>query len=283
MTRPVLGVLAGTVLGLMDGLSAWFYPEARLMMVPIIVGSTLKGLLTGLSAGLVAKWKQSLILGVAAGAVVGFVLSSIVAVGQPANYWEIVMPGMLVGVISGIICQRWRVAVVVACLLSLSSLVSASQSSGAANLASIQSFIGKWQGTSEGQPGNGTVAREYRLVLGDRFVEETNRSVYPPQEKNSKGETHEHRSFFSFDRARKTIVFRQFHTEGFVNQYVLQASTKPGVLVFVSEALENIPAGYRARETYALIGNDEIEEVFEIAEPGKDFVLYSKARLKRVP
>jgi hypothetical protein len=276
--------MAGSVLGLIDGLSAWFYPEARVMMVPIIVGSTLKGLLTGLSAGLVAKWKQSLVIGVAAGALVGFILSSIVAVGQPANYWEIVMPGMLVGVISGIICQRWRVAVVAAgCLLALSSVASASQSSAAANLAPVQPFIGKWQGTSEGQPGNGTLTREYRLVLGDRFVEETNRSVYLPQEKNPKGETHEHRSFFSFDRARKTVIFRQFHIEGFVNQYVLQPSTKPGVLVFVSEAIENIPAGYRARETYTFVGTDEMDEVFEIAEPGKDFVLYSKARLKRVP
>ena len=109
MTRPLLGVVAGGILGVIDGLSAWFYPEARPMMVPIIVGSTLKGLLTGLFAGLVAKWKQSLILGVVAGAAVGFVLSSIVAVGQPANYWEIVMPGMLVGVVAGIICQRWRI------------------------------------------------------------------------------------------------------------------------------------------------------------------------------
>jgi hypothetical protein len=121
------------------------------------------------------------------------------------------------------------------------------------------------------------------MVLGDRFVEETNRSVYPPQEKNPKGEIHEHRSFFSFDNARKTVVFRQFHQEGFVNQYVLEPTTKPGTLVFVSEALENIPRGYKARETYTLIGADEFEEVFEIAEPGKDFVLYSKARLKRAP
>jgi hypothetical protein len=284
MTKPAVGILAGGVLGLIDGLSAWFYPEARLMMVPIIVGSTVKGVLTGLAAGLVAKWKQSLILGIAAGAIVGFVLSSAVAMGQPATYWEIVLPGMLVGVISGIICQRWRIAAIAACcVLSVSSLASAGQSGGATALAAIQPFVGKWQGTSEGQPGTGTLTREYRLILGDRFVEETNRSVYPPQEKNPKGETHEHRSFFSFDRARKTIVFRQFHVEGFVNQYVLQPSTKPGALVFVSEALENIPAGYRARETYTLIGNDEIEEIFEIAEPGKEFMLYSRARLKRVP
>jgi hypothetical protein len=276
--------MAGGVLGLIDGLSAWFYPEARLMMVPIIVGSTLKGLVTGLSAGWFAKWKQSLPLGIAAGATTGFVLSSAVALSQPASYWEIVLPGMLVGVVSGIICQRWRVATVaVCCLLTFSAVAGASQSGGASNLAAIQPFVGTWQGTSEGQPGNGTVIREYRLVLGDRFVEETNRSSYPPQDKNPKGEVHEHRGFFSFDRAKKTVILRQFHIEGFVNQYALQPASKSGVLVFVSEAIENIPQGFRARETYTFSGNDELEEVFEIAEPGKEFMLYSRARLKRVP
>ena len=57
--------------------------------------------------------------------------------------------------------------------------------------------------------------------------------------------------------------------------------TKPGTLIFVSEAIENIPSGFRARETYTLIGPDEFEEVFELAEPGKDFALYSRATLKR--
>jgi len=39
--------------------------------------------------------------------------------------------------------------------------------------------------------------------------------------------------------------------------------------VFTSEAIENIPAGWRARETYVVTGPDEFEEVFELAEPGK--------------
>lgn len=283
MSRPVLGVVTGGALGLVDGLSAWFYPEARSTMFAIILGSTIKGVLTGLAVGLVAKWKQSLPLGILAGALFGFVLSSLAAVGQPAQYWEIVLPGMLVGVITGIICQRWRVTAVAACcLLSVAGLAGA-QTATASRLSAVQPFVGKWQGTSEGQPGAGTLTREYRLVLSDRFVEETNRSVYPAQEKNPKGEIHEHRSFFSFDSARKTVVFRQFHGEGFVNQYVLEPTTKPGVLVFVSEAIENIPKGYRARETYTFVSANEFEELFEIAEPGKDFEVYSKARLKRVP
>ena len=54
------------------------------------------------------------------------------------------------------------------------------------------------------------------------------------------------------------------------------------MVAFVSEALENIPAGYRARETYTILSPDEFIERFDIAEPGKDFELYSEARFKRV-
>jgi hypothetical protein len=86
-------------------------------------------------------------------------------------------------------------------------------------------LIGKWEGTSDGQPGNGTVRREYTRALNTRFVRVHNRSEYPAQPKNPKGEIHEDEGFFSFDKARKRVVFRQFHTEGFVNTYVEDAES----------------------------------------------------------
>lgn len=46
--------------------------------------------------------------------------------------------------------------------------------------------------------------------------------------------------------------------------------------------IENIPPGFRGRETYRFNGPDEFTETFEMAEPGKDFELYAKATLKRV-
>jgi hypothetical protein len=150
------------------------------------------------------------------------------------------------------------------------------------SLAALEFLIGRWEGTSEGQPGKGKVQRDYVRVLGGRFIEGRNRSVYPPQPKNGNGETHEDRSIFSFDRARKRLVLRQFHIEGFVNQYVAEVPSKPGFVVFTSEAIENIPPGYRARETYTLRGSSELEEVFELAEPGKEFAVYSRTVLKRV-
>jgi hypothetical protein len=281
MSTPVLGIVVGGILGLLDGASAWFYPEARAMMLPIVIGSTIKGVLTGIVTGFVARWRRSIVLGVSAGVVAGFVLSSVAAIGQPDQFWTIVLPGMLVGALTGVITQRARAtATILLCLATTASL--GAQPSAPAALEPLEWLIGRWQGTQEGQPGKGTVEREYTRALRSRFIEARNRSVYPPQDKNPKGEAHEDLGFLSADRGRKHVVFRQFHVEGFVIQYVLQPLTKPGTFVFLSEAIENIPSGYQARETYLQLGADEFEEVFELAEPGKEFAVYSRSRLKRV-
>lgn len=147
--------------------------------------------------------------------------------------------------------------------------------------SAVKFLEGDWQGESEGQPGNGTVERTYRFVLGGRYLHEHNVSTYPPQPKNLKGEVHEHWSFFSYDRARKNLVLRQFHQEGFVNQYAMIPAASAATSVFESEALENVPAGWKARETYDVISRDEFVETFELAKAGGAYEVYSKARFKR--
>jgi hypothetical protein len=143
-------------------------------------------------------------------------------------------------------------------------------------------FAGKWQGTGEGQSGTAMVEREYQFVLNGKFFQVNNKSVYKPQEKNPKGEVHEDWGLFSYDRQRKKFVLRQFHVEGFVNQFVLDSLAVDGkTLVFITEGIENIPAGWRARETYKILSDDEFHEIFELAAPGKDFEVYSENRLKR--
>lgn len=178
-----------------------------------------------------------------------------------------------------------RLAAVCCCVMfgtPVSGAIKPSQGAAVDPLQPLAFLVGRWEGSSEGQPGTGTVQREYTRMLNSRFIRAQNRSVYPPQDKNPKGETHEDFGVFSFDKSRGRAVFRQFHVEGFVNQYVADADPQPGKVVFSSEAIENIPPGYRARETYVVVGPDEFEEIFELAEPGKPFELYSRARLKRV-
>jgi hypothetical protein len=146
----------------------------------------------------------------------------------------------------------------------------------------LKFFIGSWKGTGKGEPGISQVEREYQSTLKGKFIQINHKSVYAPQEKNPKGETHEDIGFFSYDRGRKQFVLRQFHIEGFVNQFRAETISEDGkLIVFISESLENIPAGYRAKETYRILNENEFIEIFEIAEPGKEFTVYSLNRFKR--
>ena len=288
MTKPLLGVTVGAALGLLDGLSAWFSPEARPILITIVVGSTVKGVITGLLAGVIANWKHSTAVGIVTGLAIGFVLSTLASLSQPDHYWEIVLPGMLVGGIVGFVTQRYPLAslsrsavLALPFVLAAALPVAAQQSTPTDNLGPIAPLIGRWTGTSEGQPGKGTVERDYERALGSRFIRVRNVSTYPAQEKNPKGERHEDEGFFSYDRARKRIILRQFHIESFVVTYTQDVDAKAGTLSFSSEAIENIPPGWRARETYILHGPDDLEEIFELAEQGKEFTVYSRTRLKR--
>jgi hypothetical protein len=179
--------------------------------------------------------------------------------------------------------SRAMVGIVVGGLLGLMSAVAATaQPAAPDNFAVIAPMLGKWSGPQEGQPGKGASERVYEPALNGRFIRVRNTSTYAPQEKNPKGERHEDEGVFSFDRARKRILLRQFHVEGFVITYVQDADAKPGTVSFTSESIENIAPGWRARETYVFHGPDEIEEIFELAEAGKPFAVYSRTRLKRV-
>jgi len=149
--------------------------------------------------------------------------------------------------------------------------------------AQVRSLEGEWTGVADGEPGVGTVHRSYQFILGHRFLHERNVSAYSPKQPNTPGEVHEHWSFISYDKQRKRLVMRQFHQEGFVNQYVLVAEESNATrFVFASEAFENLDGRWRARETYEVRSPNELSETFELAEPGKEFQVYSRNSFKRV-
>ena len=99
-------------------------------------------------------------------------------------------------------------------------------------------FLGEWSGTGTGKPGVSSVERSYALTLADQFIEVRSRSVYAPQESNLSGEVHEELGLISYDKVRSCYVLREFHVEGYVNQYVLEPPV-PGEnkLVFLPRPL----------------------------------------------
>ncbi|HUP61869.1 MAG TPA: hypothetical protein VNA69_15790 [Thermoanaerobaculia bacterium] len=161
-------------------------------------------------------------------------------------------------------------------VLLLSPPLAAQDAAPPQGLARLDALVGKWRGVSSGEPGDGAVERECARVLAGRFLECRTTVTYPPQEKDKKGEVHVDVAYFSYDRSATVLRLRQFHGEGFVNTY---RETEP--LVFVTDAIENIPAGWRAREQYELDG-DAWRETFSLAQPGKEFEVYSRASLMRV-
>ena len=115
MNKPVLGLVAGGVLGIFDGLTALISaPEVAPQIAMIVVGSMGKGLVAGVLIGWFAKKVNNLGAGLVFGLVIGALLALPFAL--PANpetgqvyFWEILIPGSMVGLIVGFLTQRYGI------------------------------------------------------------------------------------------------------------------------------------------------------------------------------
>lgn len=107
MSRIAVAVLVGSALGVLDGLSAWFTPEARSQLAGIVAGSTVKGLVAGVLIGLFARKATRVAWTVTFGTCVGALLAIVIAVLQGAHYLEIILPGTLVGLLTGFATMRY--------------------------------------------------------------------------------------------------------------------------------------------------------------------------------
>lgn len=112
MSKPVVGLVLGGVLGIFDGLTALLSaPEVAPAIVSIVIGSTVKGLLAGALIGWFAKKNQSmsagLLFGLAVGACFAFLVAALPDPSGQHYYWQIVLPGSIVGLLVGYVTQRW--------------------------------------------------------------------------------------------------------------------------------------------------------------------------------
>lgn len=112
MSKPILGMVLGGVLGIFDGLTALVSaPEAAPQIVAIVIGSTIKGLIVGGLTGWFARRARSLtavlIFGIAVGAFFAFLVAAMPDPSGKHYYWEIVLPGSVVGLLVGYATARW--------------------------------------------------------------------------------------------------------------------------------------------------------------------------------
>lgn len=112
MNKVLIGILVGGVLGLLDGLAAYRVPEVRDVIASIVMGSTAKGILSGMAAGFFARRYRSIPGGLAVGFSVGLVLAFLAAAMSPdpqGNYYwvSIMLPGAVLGAVVGFTTQRY--------------------------------------------------------------------------------------------------------------------------------------------------------------------------------
>jgi hypothetical protein len=106
MNKVVLGLVLGAVLGAFDGMTAWLTPEARGVIVRIVLVGTVKGIIAGVCIGVFARKVHSLSLGIVFGLTVGLFLAFVVAQLEQGYYLQIMLPGGLVGLIVGYATQK---------------------------------------------------------------------------------------------------------------------------------------------------------------------------------
>jgi hypothetical protein len=102
-------MVLGGILGVFDGLTALISggPEIPEQIGTIVAGSTFKGVVAGLIVGLVARKTQSMAVLAAVGLAVGALFAYLVTINTP-YFWEIILPGAIVGLIVGFATAKYR-------------------------------------------------------------------------------------------------------------------------------------------------------------------------------
>jgi hypothetical protein len=118
--------------------------------------------------------------------------------------------------------------------------------------------------------------------MGGQYLEVKNHSEFNPTEQHPEGENHIDQGYISYDKSRLKFIYRQFNIEGYVNQYVLNDEySNDSTFVFETETIENFVPGGKARLTIHIKGPDNIETIFDVSFPGKEYACYGTNRLSR--
>jgi hypothetical protein len=181
MNKILVGLLLGAALGAVDGMTAWFTPAVRPGIIGIVIGSTVKGMIAGIAAGWFARKVHSVAWGIAFGLLVGALLAYAVAAMQHGYYFEIMLPGSIVGAIVGWATQRYGrparggTAATIATIFLVTVTVNARAAEpvkAADAFAHLKTLAGTWNGhvmTPDGPP----ASVSYRLTAGGTAVMET--------------------------------------------------------------------------------------------------------------
>ena len=157
------------------------------------------------------------------------------------------------------------------------------QSNGQSNsFDNISFIIGEWSGKGSGFGNDKSqINSSFQLSLDGKYIEVKNESIFEPTNDKPEGEHHIDKGFISFDKSRGKLIYRQFNSEGYYNQYVLNDSiSNKNILVFETEFIENFVPNGKAKWTIKKINENEIETVFDVSF-GNEYSCFGTNKLIR--
>lgn len=170
-----------------------------------------------------------------------------------------------------------QLAIVIAFVLAASTSVAGQEQDP---LAAVQVLEGVWQGEGEGFGQTSIVTHEWKRILGGKFWRLKTRSV--SKGRNGTESVHEDVGYVSWSQDERTLRFRQFLSEGFVNTFRLEPVEKPDRgFNFEPESTEGYPK-MAARLTLRFDEADGYEMILELGTKGKPLKPCQTMKLKKV-
>jgi len=171
--------------------------------------------------------------------------------------------------------NRWSIALVLFCSIAAAAQNSTTKVNNRWN--GWEPFLGSWQGTGTGQPGQGVGEFTFEPDLQGTVLIRHNFADYPAT-KDKPAYRHDDLMVIYSENDRTLADY--WDNEGHIIHY--DAALPPGKLVFTSSSAQ---AGPRFRLTYAKTGEDTLNIMFEIAPPDNPgaFKTYIEASARRKP
>ena len=187
-------------------------------------------------------------------------------------YRVLVTVGLVLGTSASVVCGQ----VAVPTPAAVAAVAAVKPSSP---LDALRFLVGTWQGEGSGQPGRGSGAASFKLDLDGRVLVRRSHSDYPTAG-GKPAVVHDDLMFIYATPGRVGLEAMYFDNEGHVIKYAAEVSPDGRRVVFLSEAEPAMPT---FRLTYARVGEDVMDVVFEIAPPGApgSFKPYVSGRIRR--
>lgn len=132
-----------------------------------------------------------------------------------------------------------------------------------ADWSAWQFMLGEWIGEGNGAPGQGTGSFTFSYDLQKRILVRKNHTDFPKTDK-SPAFSHEDLMIVYQENDKTKAIY--WDNEGHIINYIAEFSKDGNKLYFTSEIIPQAP---RFRLVYEKIGENKMNNIFEIASPGK--------------